>query len=92
MTQPAPDRVRITVRDHGIGIPAGQEGRIFERFFQAHRNSHRSGLGLGLYLSHQIIGEHGGRLVAESAIGGGSRFTVEIPVASPVLAEGLAHA
>jgi signal transduction histidine kinase len=92
LAQPAPDRVRITVRDHGIGIPAGQEARIFERFFQAHRNSHRSGLGLGLYLSQQIIGEHGGVLVAEPAIGGGSRFTVEIPVASAVLAEGLTHA
>ena len=56
LTQPAPDRVRIAVRDHGIGIPAGQEARIFERFFQAHRNSHRSGLGLGLYLSQQIVG------------------------------------
>jgi two-component system sensor histidine kinase KdpD len=72
--------VRLAVRDHGIGIPRGQETTIFERFFQGHRNSHRSGLGLGLYLSQQIVGEHGGRLTAESASGGGSRFTVDIPV------------
>ena len=92
LTQPTPERVRLTVRDHGIGIPAGQEARIFERFFQAHRNSHRSGLGLGLYLSQQIVGEHGGRLVAEPAGGGGSRFIVEIPVASAITAEETARA
>jgi PAS domain S-box-containing protein len=80
LTLPAPDRVRLAVRDHGIGIPPGQEAVIFERFFQGHRNSHRSGLGLGLYLSQQIVGEHGGHLRAESVGGGGSRFTVEIPV------------
>jgi len=90
--QPTPNRVRITVRDYGIGIPPGQEIRIFERFFQAHRNSHRSGLGLGLYLSHQIIGEHDGRLRAEAASGGGSRFIVEVPVTSAVLAEEMTHA
>jgi signal transduction histidine kinase len=92
LTQPTPERVRLTVRDHGIGIPPGQEARIFERFFQAHRNSHRSGLGLGLYLSQQIVGEHGGRLTAESAPGGGSRFVVEIPVQSAITTEGMAHA
>jgi signal transduction histidine kinase len=90
--QPTPNRVRIAVRDHGIGIPPGQEIRIFERFFQAHRNSHRSGLGLGLYLSHQIVDEHGGRLTAEAASGGGSRFVVEVPVTSAVLAEEMTHA
>jgi signal transduction histidine kinase len=81
LAQPQPDRIVLSVRDHGIGIPPGQEARIFERFFQGHRNSHRSGLGLGLYLSQQIVAEHGGRLTAESAGGdGGSRFIVEIPV------------
>ena len=45
LTQPVPDRVRIAVRDHGIGIPPARRRGIFERFFQAHRNSHRSGLG-----------------------------------------------
>lgn len=87
LAQPTPDRARLTVRDYGIGIPPGRETQIFERFFQAHRNSHRSGLGLGLYLSQRIVGEHGGRLVAESASGGGSRFIVEIPVESAVVAD-----
>jgi len=84
LTQPTPERVRLAVRDHGIGIPPGRETLIFERFFQGHRGSHRSGLGLGLYLSKQIVAEHGGRLVAEAASGGGSRFVVEIPVRGAV--------
>jgi PAS domain S-box-containing protein len=79
LTQPRPDLARLCVRDHGIGIPPGQETQIFERFFQAHRHSHRSGLGLGLYLSQQIVGEHGGRLIAEAAMGGGSRFVIDLP-------------
>jgi PAS domain S-box-containing protein len=84
LAQPTPGRVRLAVRDHGIGIRPGQEALIFERFFQGHRDSHRSGLGLGLYLSQQIVAEHGGRLVAEPASGSGSRFVVDMPVHSTV--------
>ena len=82
LTKTAPDRVRLTVRDRGIGIPIGQQSRIFERFYQAHKNSHRSGLGLGLYLSQRIVAEHGGRLTAEQVADGGSRFVVELPSGS----------
>jgi signal transduction histidine kinase len=92
LTQPTPGRVLLTVRDHGIGIPPGQESLIFERFFQGHRTSHRSGLGLGLYLSRRIVAEHGGRLVAEPAGGGGSRFVLDIPVRSAVAAGEIARA
>ena len=84
LLQPTPGWIRLSVCDRGIGIPAGQEARIFERFFQAHSSSHRSGLGLGLYLSQQIVVEHGGRLRAEAASSGGSRFILEIPVSRPV--------
>jgi signal transduction histidine kinase len=92
LSQPDPDRVRLTVRDHGIGIPPGQETVIFERFFQGHRSSHRSGLGLGLYLSQQIVREHGGRLVAKAASGGGSRFTVDMPTKSAAVVSEVASA
>jgi PAS domain S-box-containing protein len=85
LLQPSPETVRLSVRDHGIGIPPGQEEQIFERYFQAHSGSHRSGLGLGLYLSRQIVWEHSGRLTAETVSGGGSRFTVEIPASPPAL-------
>jgi PAS domain S-box-containing protein len=71
--------VRLTIQDHGIGIPPDQVGMIFERYHQAHADSHRSGLGLGLFISQQIIARHGGRILAESTVGSGSRFTVEIP-------------
>ncbi len=73
------DCVRLTIRDHGIGIPSGQHERIFERYVQGHRESHRSGLGLGLYLCRRIVGEHGGTIVAETASGGGAQFVVEVP-------------
>src|SRR5204863_236780 len=57
-------RALIAVRDHGIGIPADQIPRIFERFYRA-RNAampHYSGLGLGLHISHEIARRHGGDL------------------------------
>jgi len=79
LAQPAPGWARLSVRDEGIGIPPGQQERIFERYHQAHAASHRSGLGLGLYLSREIVERHGGRLWAEAAEGGGSRFVVEVP-------------
>ncbi len=67
------------MRDEGLGIPADQQAHVFERYYQAHATSHRSGLGLGLYLSRQIVERHGGRIWAESADGKGSRFVVEVP-------------
>jgi signal transduction histidine kinase len=85
LIQPTPQRLRLTVRDHGIGIPSGLQVQIFERFFQAHKSSHRSGLGLGLYLCQQIVKEHGGRITAQLARDGGSQFVIEIPV------DGVAH-
>jgi two-component system, OmpR family, phosphate regulon sensor histidine kinase PhoR len=39
---------QVTVRDHGLGIPPQHQGHIFDRFYQAHARSHRSGMGLGL--------------------------------------------
>ncbi len=79
LSQPAPGWARLSVRDEGLGIPADQQAHVFERYYQAHATSHRSGLGLGLYLSRQIVERHGGRIWAESADGKGSRFVVEVP-------------
>jgi signal transduction histidine kinase len=69
------------VRDHGLGIAAGKRKHIFERFYQAHAAGYRSGLGLGLYISRQIVELHGGRIRAEFPRGGGTRFVVRLPVA-----------
>jgi signal transduction histidine kinase len=74
--------LEIVVRDHGLGIPKRRRARIFERFYQAHTNAHRSGLGLGLYISHQIVELHGGLIRAEFPADGGTRFVVRLPCAS----------
>jgi len=72
--------VRLAVRDQGLGIPLAQRTHIFDRFYQAHASSHRSGLGLGLYISRQIVDLHGGRLEAEFPPEGGSLFVVSLPI------------
>jgi excisionase family DNA binding protein len=70
---------QITVRDHGLGIPPEKRGQIFERFYQAHANGYRSGVGLGLYISRQIVELHDGEIRADFPDDGGTRFTVRIP-------------
>ncbi|HEU4782635.1 MAG TPA: ATP-binding protein [Ktedonobacterales bacterium] len=72
--------VFIAVRDHGIGISPERRGSIFERFYQAHADDHRSGLGLGLYISQQIIAQHDGEISAEFPPDGGTRFVIRLPV------------
>jgi signal transduction histidine kinase len=73
----------ISVKDHGVGIPAHEQQRVFERFFQATNatSAHRSGLGLGLYITQGIVARHGGRMWLESAVGDGSTFYVALPLA-----------
>ena len=73
------DRARIVVRDHGIGIPPEDRARVFERFERAVSDRHYGGLGLGLWISRQIVEAHGGRIAVDDAEGGGSAFTVELP-------------
>jgi len=80
------EHVRLSVRDRGIGIPPEKQGAIFERFYQAHADDHRSGLGLGLYISRQIIELHGGNITAEFPPDGGSRFIVSMPAHAKTLA------
>jgi PAS domain S-box-containing protein len=72
-------RARMAVRDRGLGIPPKKRGAIFERFYRAHGDDHRSGLGLGLYISQRIVALHGGEIVAEFPPDGGTRFMVLLP-------------
>jgi PAS domain S-box-containing protein len=78
--------VQVSVQDFGIGIPEADQGRIFDRFFQVHNQAAGSGtysgLGLGLYISSQIIERHGGKIWVESEYGKGSTFSFTIPLAS----------
>jgi signal transduction histidine kinase len=73
--------IRISVRDHGIGIPAPDLAHVFERFHRASNVSARryAGIGLGLYICRGIAHEHGGHIWVESAVGEGSTFHVALP-------------
>jgi signal transduction histidine kinase len=74
----------LSVSDRGIGIPARQQARIFERFERAD-NSRAYGIGgtgLGLYLSRALIEQHGGRIWFESIEGQGSTFFIALPLPS----------
>ena len=78
--------ISIHVDDSGSGIPGEDLSRIFERFYQvdkARRGGKDRGVGLGLAISRQIVEAHGGRIVAQSTIGKGSRFTVQLPIVRP---------
>ncbi len=79
--------VRFQVEDQGSGIPPGQEERIFERFQQLEVGDDRTGTGLGLTISREIVERHGGRVWAASAPGGGALFVVELPAAPPAGAD-----
>ena len=71
---------RLQVEDHGIGIAAEDISRIFGRFERAISAQHISGMGLGLYISRQIIDAHHGSISVRSGLGKGSTFTVELPL------------
>ena len=71
--------IRVTVTDHGVGIQADQRERIFGRFERAAPAQHYPGLGLGLYVSREIVEAHGGRIRADGKPGAGATFTVELP-------------
>jgi signal transduction histidine kinase len=73
------DQAQLSVRDHGIGIEPGSIARIFDRFERAVSSRSYGGLGLGLYITRQIVEAHGGTIRVSSEIGSGSHFVVELP-------------
>jgi signal transduction histidine kinase len=76
------ERIVFWVRDYGIGIPAHELAKIFDRFYQVDSSSTRTfrGAGLGLSLVRDLLDHLGGTIDVESAPGDGSKFTVTIPV------------
>lgn len=80
-------RARVAVRDHGPGVPADFEDRLFQRFAQADGSDRRAqgGTGLGLSITRGLVERMGGTIGHERPEGGGARFFVELPV------EDLAH-
>lgn len=78
----AGDEARLSVIDHGVGIPSDEGERIFDRFYRASnvQSITDTGMGLGLYICRRIVEGHGGRIWVEPTPGGGSTFIVSIPM------------
>ncbi len=86
---PEADRLRFTVRDEGLGIPPGEQERIFEKFYRLDAPMSRGvgGSGLGLYICRELVGRMDGRIWVSSEPGRGSSFSFELPrVAEPLAA------
>jgi two-component system, OmpR family, sensor histidine kinase BaeS len=82
--QPGRQPVRLAVMDTGEGIPPEAMPHLFDRFYRADesRTRSRGGSGLGLAIVKQLVEAHGGRVWAESEVGRGSCFVVELPAGS----------
>jgi PAS domain S-box-containing protein len=78
------DQIVTSVGDRGIGIPADELGQVFERFHRGRQvsSTNYGGLGLGLYITKQIVERHGGSIWVESKEGSGTTFYFSLPVAS----------
>jgi signal transduction histidine kinase len=76
-------RLEITVRDHGVGIPATELPRLFDRFFRASTSAGIAGTGLGLHIVRQFVQCHGGTIRVESQEGEGTSVIVKLPVLHP---------
>ncbi len=76
LEQDAEGNIRLSVTDQGVGIPPDQRANIFNRFHQAHSTYHLSGMGLGLYITREIVELHGGFVHVEEPEHQGSRFVV----------------
>lgn len=74
----------VGVKDYGIGMKPEQASRVFEKFYRVEETSYRfQGLGIGLYISAEIIKRHGGHINVKSVYGEGSEFYFTIPIAQP---------
>jgi two-component system sensor histidine kinase KdpD len=74
-----PGRVEIVVADRGPGIPAGEEQRVFEKFYRGSGAS-AGGVGLGLAICKGIVTAHGGQIFVRNRSGGGAEFHIQLPV------------
>lgn len=78
-----PQGACISVRDHGRGISPADQQRIFEQFSRVASDDGTGGLGLGLFITRQLVRAHGGSINVESSQGAGAEFTVTLPLTPP---------
>lgn len=76
------DRVLITIRDKGIGVPAQDLGGLFDRYYRGGNASGIVGTGIGLYLARTVAKLHGGDITVQSDEGEGACFTVTLPLSA----------
>ena len=90
--RPAGDRVELSVRDEGIGIPEADLEHIFERFYRVEgaRARNVGGTGLGLAIVRHVVGNHRGEVRVESEVGRGSTFVLRLPGGPPLAAQAVA--
>ena len=79
-------RIRLVIRDHGIGIPEAARRHLFEKFYRVHNPQLQNvaGTGIGLYLVRQVVEGHGGHVQVDSHLGEGSAFEIDLPVAQEI--------
>ena len=75
------NEARVAIRDHGIGIPASERGRVFERGYRANSVGAIPGTGLGLFISSEIVKRHGGSIFCYGASTSGTVFEIRLPLA-----------
>ena len=83
------DRLRMSVADTGVGIPADKLIKIFDRFYQVDGSATRrfGGAGLGLAIAKRIVEAHGGEIWVESTVGIGSKFSFTLPKVPPAIVQ-----
>ncbi len=86
-TEATAHTITLSVQDFGLGIPKTKQGRVFERFYRVDgsKDNLYPGLGLGLYISSEIIRRHGGTIWVESEEGQGSTFGFTVPIEERLL-------
>ncbi|MBM3524721.1 MAG: PAS domain-containing sensor histidine kinase [Alphaproteobacteria bacterium] len=76
------DRAALSVRDHGVGIPADELPKLFTRFYRASTAKGLPGTGIGLNLARDLVAMHDGEITVDSEVGRGSTFTILLPLAA----------
>lgn len=83
LVRPVDEALHVSVRDHGPGVPAGQEEAIFEKFTRGDVESATPGVGLGLAICRAIVEAHRGRIWVETTRPHGATFTFSLPLGTP---------